>query len=161
MAQNNELDRAFSEFEKEFDTSREMRRGAIEMLQKEVAKVQISEYDKPMMIQAKMMIVKTFDDMLKSNEDITLKKLKMKLARKDSETNGVVGTAIVNLLKEVRADREKGTESKIADLAQAAEDIAKRGEDLGIQISAGELEECGDAPNSDAPRPEDEKDDEE
>ena len=161
MAQNNELDRAFSEFEKEFDTSREMRRGAIEMLQKEVAKVQISEYDKPMMIQAKMMIVKTFDDMLKSNEDITLKKLKMKLARKDSETNGVVGTAIVNLLKEVRADREKGTEAKVSDLAQAAEDITKRGEERGIKISDGELELCGDSPNSDAPRPEDEKEDDE
>lgn len=108
MATKNELDKAFEDFEAECGGSREIRKEMIGQLRKQISKCDISEYDKPMMITAKLEILKTLDGLLNSESDISLKKLKMKLARKDSESNGVVGTAVVAMLKQIRAIGEDG-----------------------------------------------------
>lgn len=162
----NELDIAFEEFESECGGSAAIRAEMINSLRQQVARgvAEIHEGDKPMMIQAKLMIFKTLDDITKSKEDVTLKKLKMKLARKNSETNGMVGTAVVELMKQIRADRADSTRKVTeGDLAQASDDIAKREKELlesgdpelvkAITVSDGETIECGTVPTSDGPAP--------
>ena len=104
------------------------------------------------MVEAKLMIFKTLDDLLKSNEDLSLKKLKMRLARKDSETNGMVGQTVVALLKSIRATGEQPGDqsSQIDHNAVMAELKSKQGEHKEeLKISDGELEACGTSPTTD------------
>jgi len=161
MANNSELDKAFAELEADFGYAKEARREVINNLRQEAAKVKISEYDKSSMIMAKMTIISTFDSMLKSDSDLTLQKLKMKLARKDSETNGMVGATIASLLKNIRVsdaaanngkDPTEGTQAAIeeraAKLLEEGDDKTKK----ALSISEGETTDCGGAsPTTSAP----------
>lgn len=163
MNSKNELDQAFAEFEAECSQGREIRREMINQLRKQVSVCEISSYDKPMMITAKLELLKTLDSIIKSDDDMSLKRLKTKLARKDSETNGVVGTAVINLLKMIRADRKDDEKNSghAEEIKSAQEELLKRGEELAastdpdiakqVTVSQGELEECGTVPTSDAP----------
>lgn len=162
----NELDLAFEEFEHEAGENKTIRKEMIKALQKVVAnpEMEITPYDKSMLIQSKLMIFKTLDDLLKSNEDVTMKRVKMKLTRKNDETNGVIGESIVNLLKNIRvtADADGNT---IMDPTKTMDDLNKRVKEMTdtgsnkikqqLAISEGELEVC-DKLTTDAKRPEDE-----
>ena len=106
------IDAAFEEVNETFGSARTVRREMIEMLRKQITKCQITEFDKALMITAKMSVIKTLDDLLKSDSEISVKRLKMQLARKDSETNGAVGATIVNLIKSIRATGEMFPEDK-------------------------------------------------
>lgn len=145
------IDAAFEEVSETFGHSRTIRRELIDQLQKQIGKIQITEFDKPMMIQARLMIAKTLDDLLKSDEDVSVKKLKMQLARKDSETNGAVGATIVNLIKSIRATGEMFPEDQgEVDRAAALKDLKdKQDENPNLKISDGELEACGSMPTTD------------
>ena len=161
----NELDIAFEEFEKEVGGSREIRTEMINQLRKQIGKCEISEFDKPMMITARLEILKTLDGLLNSESDISLKKIKMRLARKSDESNAMVGASIVQLLKSIRTNEtDEGTTSKqeltasMEQLTHRAEDIAKSGDEKAkksLTINDGELEAC-EKIASDAKRPEDE-----
>ena len=164
MNSKNELDQAFAEFEAECAHGREVRREMITMLRSQITGMKIDfEMDKAMKVQAKLMAIKTLDDIIKSDDDMSLKRLKTKLARKDSETNGVVGTAVINLLKMIRADRKDDEKNSghAEEIKSAQEELLKRGEELAastdpdiakqVTVSQGELEECGTVPTSDAP----------
>lgn len=149
------IDAAFEEVSETFGHSRTIRREMIDQLRKQVCKMEISEYDKPMMIQAKLMIAKTLDDLLVSDESVSVKKLKMQLARKDSETNGAVGATIVNLIKSIRATGEMFPEDQgEVDRAAALKDLKdKQDENPSLKISDGELEACGSMPTTDGEEP--------
>ena len=149
------IDAAFEEVSETFGHSRTIRREMIDQLRKQVCKMEISEYDKPMMIQAKLMIAKTLDDLLVSDESVSVKKLKMQLARKDSETNGAVGATIVNLIKSIRATGEMFPEDQgEVDRAAALKDLKdKQDENPNLKISDGELEACGSMPTTDGEEP--------
>ena len=160
MANNNELDQAFAELEQDFGFAKEVRREIINNLRAEAAKVKISEYDKPMMIQAKMTVIKTLDDVLKSDSTLTLDKLKMKLARKDSESNGLVGQTIAAMLKNMRVN--DGLDQPASDpTAGAMEELSERAKKLetegdtktkkALEITDGETQECGGLPTTSAP----------
>ena len=157
MANNSELDIAFKELEEDFAFAKEARREVINNLRSQAAKVKVSEYDKPLMVTAKMAIIKTFDDMLKSDSDLTLQKLKMKLARKDSETNGMIGATIAAMLKNMRVN--EGSESQPKDptegameaITERAKELVSNGDDKikkALSISDGETQECGGLPNT-------------
>lgn len=161
MANNSELDQAFKELEEDFGFSKEARREVIRNLRSQAASVKISEYDKATTIMAKMSIVKTFDDLLKSDSDLTLQKLKMKLARKDSETNGMVGQTIAALLKNIRVS-DTGANANKDPTEGAQEAIEERAAKLleegdakvkkALSISEGETTDCGGtSPTTSAP----------
>lgn len=146
------IDEAFEEFESECGGNKEIRKQLITKLVSAAQQMEITAYDKPMAIQSKLMISKTIDDLLKSNEDLSLKKLKMRLARKDSETNGMVGQTVVALLKSIRATGEQsgGQSSQIDHNAAMTELKAKQDEHKEeLKISDGELEACGSSPTTD------------
>ena len=149
------IDAAFEEVNETFGSARTVRREMIEMLRKQITKCQITEFDKALMITAKMSVIKTLDDLLKSDSEISVKKLKMHLARKDSETNGAVGATIVNLIKSIRATGEMFPEDHgEVDRAAALKDLKdKQDENPNLKISDGELEACGSMPTTDGEEP--------
>jgi len=155
MANSSELDQAFKELEEDFGFSKEARREVIRNLRSQAASVKISEYDKATTIMAKMSIVKTFDDLLKSDSDLTLQKLKMKLARKDSETNGLVGQTIASMLKSIRVSDTLNAQAKVDPTEGAMDAIKQRAEELlksgdkktakALTVTEGETTDCGGA----------------
>lgn len=149
------IDAAFEEVNETFGSARTVRREMIEMLRKQITKCQITEFDKALMITAKMSVIKTLDDLLKSDSEVSVKKLKMQLARKDSETNGAVGATIVNLIKSIRATGEMFPEDQgEVDRAAALKDLKdKQDENPNLKISDGELEACGSMPTTDGEEP--------
>jgi len=153
MAENTKtaLDAAFDEIQETFGTTRTIRREMIDQLRSQIGMMKIDPYDKAIMIQAKLMIAKTLDDLLKSDEEVSIKKLKMQLARKDSETNGMVGATIVNLLKNIRTNGETAETNKEVDRAAALKELkAKQENNPDLQISEGETEACGTLPTTDS-----------
>ena len=157
MANKNDLDQAFNEIEEVFGQNRTIRREMIESLRKQASKMEISEYDKPMMVQAKLMIVKTLDDILKSDEDVSLKKIKMKMSRKDSETNGMVGASIVELLKSIRGNKDAlkgGGTSEGVDHDEALSQLKElQQNNKKLEVLDGEIEACGSTPTTDGETP--------
>ena len=155
------VDVAFEELEETFGNSKTIRREIISQLRKQVSKLEISEYDKPMMIQAKLMIGKTLNDLLISDDDAAYKKLKVQLARKDSETNGVVGAAVVGILKNIRAmGMEQGNHG--VDQDESMKELKKLQEsNPELAITEGELEECGTIPTADGDVPKKKKEEDE
>jgi hypothetical protein len=157
MASKNDLDQAFNEIEEVFGQNRTIRREMIESLRKQASKMEISEYDKPMMVQAKLMIVKTLDDILKSDEDVSLKKIKMKMSRKDSETNGMVGASIVELLKSIRGNKDAlkgGGTSEGVDHDEALYQLKElQQNNKKLEVLDGEIEACGSTPTTDGETP--------
>lgn len=147
------IDEAFEEFEQTTGNNRVVRREMIESLRKALANPEMapSPYDKAMAMQAKVAVFKTLDDLLKSEEDVSLKSLKMRLARKDSETNGMVGQTVVALLKSIRASGEdNGGTPKEIDRGAAISDLKKLQEgNKELEITPGELEQCASTPTSD------------
>lgn len=162
----NDLDLAFEEFESEVGGNKVIRREMIESLRKALANPEMAPnpFDKAMALQAKMSVYKTLDDLIKSDEDITIKKIKMKLSRKNDETNGMVGATIIQLLKNIRVDGDASGNQQV-DPNQAMDDIKKRTEEIAksgdskaaaaVKVSDGELEAC-EKVASDAARPDDE-----
>ena len=150
----NEVDLAFEELEKTFGSTKTVRREMIDMLRKQIIKCEIGEFDKALMISAKMSVIKTLDDLLKSDDDAAYKKLKVQLARKDSETNGVVGAAVVNILRNIKAMGEANGEHKV-DPDEAMSELKKMQEgNEELTVTSGELEECGSTPTNDGiPQP--------
>ena len=59
MESTNSLDAAFKELEDTSGGNRVIRREMINQLRTQIPKMMIGEFDKPMMIQAKLMIAKT------------------------------------------------------------------------------------------------------
>lgn len=157
MASKNDLDQAFNEIEEVFGQNRTIRREMIESLRKQASKMEISEYDKPMMVQAKLMIVKTLDDILKSDEDVSLKKIKMKMSRKDSETNGMVGASIVELLKSIRGNKDAlkgGGTSEGVNHDEALSQLKElQQNNKKLEVLDGEIEACGSTPTTDGETP--------
>lgn len=161
MTSTNAMDQAFEEFEKECAGNREMRRAMIQKLHDVAMKMEIHpEFEKAMTLQAKLMIPKTIDDLLKSDENASLQKLKLKLARKDAETNGAVGTAVVELLKMVHVNEHqqgavaaKPDSQQITDTIEAKCKVLSEGDEKAkkaLAISEGELTKCEGGPTSDA-----------
>ena len=141
----NKLDEAFSELEKEFDESRPIRGQMIQLLQSQLDKCKIGDCDKPMMITAKMDVIKTLNSLLQSNEDLSLKKVKMQLARREGESNGMIGDAVVELLKLARADRKdvkKDDAPHVEDLKKADQELSQKAAELDLHIAEGEMEAC-------------------
>ena len=158
-----ELDIAFQQMEEDFAFTKEARRELIAKLRAEANKLTFSQEDKAMVIQAKVSILKTLDDVLKSDSDLALQKLKAKLARKDSETNGVVGSTIVAMLKSMRVNEEglttgdkttDPTKDAMAAVTDRVNDLLRDGDSKtkqALDISEGETQECTDKPSSEIP----------
>lgn len=136
------LDKAFETFETEVADCKVIRKELITQLREDARKMRVSEFDKAMMVQAKMGVISTLNGMLKDVEDSAMKSVKLQLSRTEQENNGQYSQAIVQLLKMVRADRADANNDQPV---QKEEDIQKslesRGKELGIKISDAELED--------------------
>ena len=168
MESTNSLDAAFKELEETCGSNRTIRREMIEQLRAQIPKVvQISEYDKALMITAKMSVIKTLDDLLKSDEDVSVRNLKLKLARKDSETNGMIGETVTRLLRSIRPDgkmlNEPGQDINRGAVMDELKNMQENNPELAV--SKEETEECGASPSVDSDEPiaplKEEKDEEE
>jgi len=147
-ANKTDIDQAFDELAEVCSTSHGVRKQMIDMLVGQIDKCKISEYDKGMMIQSKMTVLKTLDDLLKSDVDTSMRKLKMKLARKDSETNGLVGQTIANLLKSIHPKMKLGDEAPPVDRNAAIKELKeKQANDKNLTLLEGETEACGSTPS--------------
>ena len=106
------------------------------------------------MITAKLLIPKTLDDLLKSDEDISIKRLKMKLLRNSDEVNSNIGQTIVNLLKNIRVTGEPSDTIGSVNRDNVIEELQKKQEgNKDLAISDGEIEECGSLPSTDGNEP--------
>lgn len=155
------IDQAMAELDSIWAESREIRREQIKNL-REVCnnpEMKISPYDKAMMIQSKLAIINTIDSLLKSDENNSLQKAKMYLARKDSETNGQVGSTIIELLKMVRVNEKNNNiggasvdSTAVTDeLTAKVKELAEKGTDedrQAVTISDGELQACDGGPST-------------
>lgn len=150
------IDTAFEELNETFGNAKTVRKEMIDMLRKQIVKCEISEYDKALMITAKMSVIKTLDDLIKSDSEVSVKRLKMQLARKDSETNGAVGATIVNLIKSIRATGEMFPEEDgEVDRSAALKELKDKQEtNPDLTVTEGELEACGSMPTTDGELPE-------
>ena len=111
-----------------------------------------------------MDMYKTLDSLLKSDEDVSFKRLRVKLQRKDGETNGMVGAAVVGLLKELKLNQinpangegVKALENAQKELDSRIEEIKKGGgkDASDLEVTDGELIECSSVMTVDRP-PED------
>ena len=149
------LDEAFKELEETCGNNRVIRREMINQLRTQIPKMMIGEFDKPMMIQAKLMIAKTLDDLLKSDDEVSVRNLKLKLARKDSETNGMVGETVTRLLRSIRPDgkmlNEPGQDINRGAVMEQLKDMQEKNPEL--TVSKDETEECGSTPSIDNDEP--------
>lgn len=151
MANNTVMDAAFEELETELKKNRASRQRAIDMLEQNLDFCKPSEYDKGMMLQAKMTMLNTFDALLKAQDDSTIKRVKMRLSKKEAENNGEIGKSVVALLKSIRAsgeDPEGKTEEVNHDAA--LQELKKKQEENqeALKLSAGELEMCASKPTT-------------
>ena len=150
----NNLDQAFEELANECNENRVIRRELIGQLRTAASKMTIGEFDKPSMITAKLLIPKTLDDLLKSDEDISIKRLKMKLLRNSDEVNSNIGQTIVNLLKNIRVTGEPSDTIGSVNRDNVIEELQKKQEgNKDLAISDGEIEECGSLPSTDGNEP--------
>ena len=149
------LDEAFKELEETCGNNRVIRREMINQLRAQIPKMMIGEFDKPMMIQAKLMIAKTLDDLLKSDDEVSVRNLKLKLARKDSETNGMVGETVTRLLRSIRPDgkmfNEPGQDINRGAVMEQLKGMQEKNPEL--TVSKDETEECGSTPSIDNDEP--------
>jgi len=156
MASKTAIDAAFEEIETEFGESRVVRKELIKNLRDVVAnpEMKISPYDKSMMIQSKLMVIKTLDDLLKSNEDISVKKLKLQLSRSEGEQNGQVGATIVALLKSIRGNGDPANPGEGVDRNDAVAKLKEMQQgNAKLAVSEGETEPCGSTPTTDGDAP--------
>ena len=147
----NEIDQAFDVFEEQYRENRTIRKEMIKKLREIVAKVDIDPaYEKSTVLLAKMDIFKTLDGVIKSDEDMNIKRLRLKLQRKNDESNGMVGAAVVSLLKELklntvsegnRGEGEKALEDAKRQLDARMEQIQAEGGDAAkaIAVTDGEI----------------------
>lgn len=142
------LEKSIEEFENEVASSNVIRKELIQQLREDAKKMRVSEFDKAMMVGAKMSIITTLNTMLNDCEASSLRKAKLRMTQHEQENSGQYSQAIVELLKMVRADG-KGNENISAQQPSDEEiqnAIDKRGKDLKIEVSEGEIEEVSSMP---------------
>jgi len=146
MAENkpkSELEKAIDIFEQETSECTLIRKELIDQLRQDCKKMRVSEFDKAMMVTAKMSMVTTLNGMLKDVEDSAMKRVKFRMTQQEQETNGQYSQAIVQLLKMVRADGRDAIQNAPAQTEQDIQkELDKKAEELNIEITKGELETC-------------------
>lgn len=138
------LEQAIDTFEAEVADCRAIRKDMIAQLHADCKKMRVSEYDKAMMVSAKMSMITTLNGMLKDVEDAAMKRVKFRMTQQEQEQNGSYAQACIALLKLVRADgkdTEASNQPKQSE-ADIQDALTKRGDELGIKITKGEIEEC-------------------
>jgi hypothetical protein len=137
------LDVAFEEFESLAQENNVIRRELIEQLRKDVKAVgKVSEYDKAMMVSAKMSMYTTLTGIMKDVENTAMQKVKLKMQRSEQESGGSLAAAVTHLLKMVRADDVHHSEAPVKSDTEIADELNKQAEERGISVSEGELLSC-------------------
>jgi len=158
MAENkpkSELEKAIDIFEQETSECTLIRKELIDQLRQDCKKMRVSEFDKAMMVTAKMSMVTTLNGMLKDVEDSAMKRVKFRMTQQEQETNGQYSQAIVQLLKMVRADGRDAIQNAPAQTEQDIQkELDKKAEELNIEITKGELETCEGLPGGEGYKPE-------
>ena len=137
------LEQAIDTFEKETSECTVIRKEMIASLREDCKKMRVSEYDKAMMVTAKMSMVTTLNGMLKDVEDSAIKRVKFRMTQNEQENSGQYAQQIVQLLKMVRCDGKDAIQNApVQNEADVQAEIAKRGEELKIELLPGETENC-------------------
>lgn len=150
----NSLADAIDKFVSEAEFANTVRKELITQLREDVKKMRVSEFDKAMVISAKMSINTTLLSALKDCEDSASKRVKMELSRTEQENESNCSAAVVQLLQMIRADEANGGTQNVPKRQEeeVQDAIEKRGKELGVTITEGELEGCGDIPKGTAPK---------
>lgn len=139
-----QLDVAFEEFENIAANQNIIRKEMIDALREDVKKIgRVSEYDKAMMVTAKMSMYNTLSGLLKDVEATQMSKIKFKLQKSEQESGGSLSAAVVTLLKAIRADDGLvRTTAPVKSDEEIANELNKQAVEQKIDISSGELEKC-------------------
>lgn len=152
------LDRAFEQFEADTAECKAIRKELIDQLRKDMKYAQVTSFDKPMLVQAKMSMITTLNGMLKDVEDASMKSVKLNLSRTEQENNGQSAQAIVALLKAIRADDvERRGVRELQNNEQMDAELRAQAEKEKIVISEGETSTCSGSFDSNAAKPEETK----
>lgn len=144
------LEQALDTFEREVAGCDAIRKDMIQQLHADCKKMRVSEYDKAMMVTAKMSMVTTLNGMLKDVEDSAMKRVKLRMTQQEQESGGQYAQAVIALLKAVRADGKDGVQDAPRQSeAEVQSALDKRQEELGIKLLAGETEKCVGIPGGD------------
>ena len=137
-----QLDIAFENFEEAAAGHNVVRKEMIDALREDVKKIgRVTEYDKAMMVTAKMSMYNTLSGLLKDVENTHLAKIKLKMQKSEQESGGSLSSAVVALLKAIRADEGMvNTTQPVKSDEQIAAELNKEAGERGIEIMEGELE---------------------
>jgi len=132
-----DIDQLYSQFLTVADSLSNSRKLLLNELFKKINEIDLNPgIDSAMKIQAKLTYFKTIDDILKSEEALTINKVKIALAKKSTETESQTQADIVELLKNTSLARK---EAKTNDLNDVENDLAKFEIDKNITFSEDEL----------------------
>lgn len=97
------VDHAFREMDQIAVDSLQRRNAMIVTLQQVIEKTNIDfDKDSPRVVEVKLAAMKTLDDLLKGQENVSMAKVKLALSRVDTQTNQNVSAIAVEMLKRIQ-----------------------------------------------------------
>lgn len=147
------IDQAFKDFESAIAGTRSIRQGLIHDLKNKINIVEMDpNNESPRTIEVKVQLISTLAGLLKDEESVMERNVKLNLSRKESEDNGQVAASIGALLKAINLNGNNGGsgESKV-NASVSMDEVEARAKDAGIEITEGELIECTGGPTTSAP----------
>lgn len=96
------IDQAYQEMDQAFQLSSERREEMIALLQEAARYIKIQPgSDQPRTTEVKLATIKALTDLCKDQETLSMSKVKMVLAKIDTQNNGNINVAVTELLKRV------------------------------------------------------------
>lgn len=147
------IDQAFKDFESAIAGTRSIRQGLIHDLKNKINIVEMDpNNESPRTIEVKVQLISTLAGLLKDEESVMERNVKLNLSRKESEDNGQVAASIGALLKAINLNGNNGSASGAAvNSAASMDEVEARAKDAGMEITEGELIECSGGPTTSAP----------
>lgn len=152
MSTQSPIDAAFHEFTESIKGTRGIRQKLITDLSNKIDIVKMDPTnEQPRTIEVKVQLINTLASLLKDEESIMERNVKLNLSRKESEDNSHVSASIGALLKAINLNGNNTTGTVVVDKQAATEALNARGSEHGVIISDGELIECSGGPTTSAP----------
>ena len=146
------IDQAFHNFEEAIQGTRSIRQGLIHDLKNKINIVEMDpDNESPRTIEVKVQLINTLAGLLKDEESVMERNVKLNLSRKESEDNTQVAAPIGALLKAINLNGNNGGSGEPANMSAAGAGVEEAFQKSGQEITEGELQECQGGPTTSAP----------
>ncbi len=143
------IDTAFQDFATAIQGTRNIRQGLIHDLKNKINIVTMDpDNESPRTIEVKVQLINTLAGLLKDEESVMERNVKLNLSRKESEDNAAVAASVGALLKAINLNGNNAGVGDTVNKSSATEELNKRASTEGIEISEGELLECVGGPTT-------------